>query len=146
MAREYPSRPFVGVGVVVLRGDQVLLVQRRNPPMAGRWSLPGGLQKLGETVFEAASREVLEETGITVTVNRVIDVVDFIDRAEADSGNIRYHYTLIDVSAEWFAGDASPGDDSQAVMWAKLDELTSYNLWSETERIIRLAVQAAKGL
>jgi len=104
MGREYPDRPLVGVGVVVVRGDHVLLVQRLNPPMAGRWSLPGGLQRLGESVFDAATREVHEETGISVNVEKVVDVIDFIERADKGPGDIRFHYTLIDVVAGWRSG------------------------------------------
>ncbi len=63
MSREYPEKPMVGVGVVVWRGAQFLLIRRGKPPRAGLWSLPGGLQELGETVRETAAREIREETG-----------------------------------------------------------------------------------
>ena len=74
MSREYPDRPFVGVGVVVWRGDNVLLIQRGKPPRIGAWSLPGGAQELGETVRETAVREVREETGVEIDVTHLIDV------------------------------------------------------------------------
>src|SRR3712207_2589394 len=78
--REYPDRPWVGVGVIVWRGDQVLLVRRGRPPRAGQWGLPGGAQEVGETLFEAAAREVLEETGLTVRPYAVVTAVDAVNR------------------------------------------------------------------
>ena len=70
----------MGVGIVVWRDGKVLLVRRANPPKAGQWALPGGAQELGETLFEAAMREVKEETGITVKPYRIITALEF-DRA-----------------------------------------------------------------
>ena len=135
--RLYPARPFVGVGAVVFKDRQVLLVRRGRAPRKGLWSLPGGLQEIGETVFAAARREVLEETGLTVEVMELVDVVDSITRDAEDRA--RYHYTLVDVRAEWRAGEAVAGDDAEAVAWAPLDDLARYDLWAETERVIRLA-------
>ena len=137
MSRRYPSRPVVGVGVVIWRGDNVLMVRRGRSPGEGRWSLPGGGQEIGETVFEAARREVREETALDVEVLGLVDVVDSI-RRDGD-GRVEYHYTLVDVLAEWRAGEAKPLDDAAEVLWVGLDELARLDLWSETERIIRLA-------
>ncbi|MBM3508854.1 MAG: NUDIX domain-containing protein [Alphaproteobacteria bacterium] len=135
--RRYPSRPFVGVGAVVFKGADVLLIQRGKPPRQGQWSLPGGLQRVGETVFEAGVREVREETGLTVEPIALIDVVDSITRDE--NGRPQYHYTLVDILAEWRAGEAVAGDDAAAVAWTALDDLARFRLWSESERIIHLA-------
>ena len=135
--RLYPARPFVGVGAVVFKDRQVLLVRRGRPPRKGLWSLPGGLQEVGETVFAAARREVLEETGLAIEVVELVDVVDSITRDAEDRA--RYHYTLVDVRAEWRAGEAVAGDDAEAVAWAPLDDLARYDLWAETVRVIRLA-------
>lgn len=136
MSRQYPDRPFVGIGVVVIHRGRVLLARRGNPPRAGDWSLPGGAQTVGETVFAAARREVREETGLDVEVLGVVDVVDSIQR-DAD-GRVRFHYTLIDVVAQSDGDGATAGDDAAAVGWFSLDELAGLALWSETERIIRL--------
>lgn len=136
--REYPERPAIGVGVVVLRDRETLLVRRSRPPKQGQWSLPGGLQRLGETVFETASREVAEETGIAVRVLGLIDVIDLIER-DASGRSVRYHYTLVDVAACWVAGEAAAATDAAAVAWADVDDLRRFALWSETERIIALA-------
>ena len=141
--RLYPARPFVGVGAVVFKGARVLLVRRGRAPRKGLWSLPGGMQEVGETVFAAARREVLEETGLTIEVMELVDVVDSITRDAEDRA--RYHYTLVDVRAEWRAGEAVAGDDAEAVAWAPLDDLARYDLWAETERVIRLAAAQRHG-
>ncbi|MCE2483055.1 MAG: NUDIX hydrolase [Alphaproteobacteria bacterium] len=141
--RLYPARPFVGVGAVVFKDRQVLLVRRGREPRKGLWSLPGGLQEVGETVFAAARREVLEEAGLTIEVMELVDVVDSITRDGEDRA--RYHYTLVDVRAEWRAGEAVAGDDAEAVAWAPLDDLARYDLWAETERVIRLAAAQRRG-
>ncbi|RMF10059.1 MAG: NUDIX domain-containing protein [Alphaproteobacteria bacterium] len=137
--RSYPTRPFVGVGVVVFRGDKVLLVRRGKPPKAGQWSLPGGAQHLGESVRQAARREVREETGLDVTLTGLVDALDFIDRD--DTGAVRHHYTLVDWMGEAASGDAVAGDDVTEVTWVAPHELEQYSLWEETRRIIERAAQ-----
>ena len=135
--REYPDRPFVGVGVIVFRDQEVLLVKRNKDPNKGHWSIPGGRQMLGETVTEAAQRELLEETGIKVDPLLLVDVVDaIIPDAE---GKIKYHYTLVDYMGHWYSGDSRAGDDAQEVRWAHLNELSSYSLLEETMNIIHKA-------
>jgi 8-oxo-dGTP diphosphatase len=135
-SREYPLRPVVGVGTVVWHGDRVLLVRRGRPPRQGHWSLPGGAQELGETVAEAARREVLEETGLEVEVGEVLATVDLIER---DGDRVRYHYTLIDFSAEARGSALRRGGDAADARWFTLAEVEQLGLWSETVRIIRLA-------
>lgn len=142
MSREYPTSPLIGVGAVIWREDRVLLIRRGKPPRENEWSLPGGRQELGETVAEAARREAREETGLAITVRDVVAVVDLIDR-DAD-GRVQFHYTLIDVLAEWQSGEAVAADDAAEVAWVALDELPRYSLWSETERVIRLADERRK--
>jgi ADP-ribose pyrophosphatase YjhB (NUDIX family) len=137
MIRDYPDRPFVGVGIVVFRDDEVLLVQRGKAPRMHTWSIPGGAQHVGETVAEAAARELMEETGLEADVIGLVDVVDGINR-EAD-GRVRFHYTLVDFAAEWRAGEARPGDDVAVVRWVPIAEIDRFGLWAETARIIRRA-------
>jgi 8-oxo-dGTP diphosphatase len=134
--REYPPRPLIGVGVVVWHGERLLLIRRGKPPRVGHWSLPGGAQKLGETVAEAARREVKEETGLAVEVGEVLAVVDLIER---DGERVRYHYTLIDFSAEADGTELHPGSDAADARWFTLDQIEGLGLWSETVRIIELA-------
>jgi 8-oxo-dGTP diphosphatase len=143
VSREYPQHPRVGVGAIVWRGDEVLLVRRANPPRAGQWSLPGGGQELGETIAEAARREVFEETGIEVAV---VDVVTVIDMIECDPDErIRFHYVLVDVNAEWVAGEPKPATDALDVRWARIEQLDMMSLWSETRRVIDLAARRRAG-
>jgi 8-oxo-dGTP diphosphatase len=132
--RLYPDRPVVGVGAVVWRDDRVLLVRRGRPPRAGQWSLPGGAQRLGETLREAAAREVREETDLALADVRLLTTVDLVEH-DAD-GRVRYHYTLVDFVAEAPLGEPVAGDDAEAVAWFRLDELPGLGLWSETLRII----------
>lgn len=137
-SRRFPSHPLVGVAAVVFRAGRVLLVRRANPPRQGEWSLPGGAQRLGETVAAAIRREVLEETQVEAAVVGVIDVVDLIEVDDAD-GRISYHYTLIEMAAAWRGGEAVAGEDAADAAWFDLDQVRSLGLWSETERIIDLA-------
>ena len=140
---DYPNRPLIGVGVVVFRegaqgGRDVLLVRRGKPPREGRWSLPGGRQRLGERVRETACREVAEETGVEVEVTALLDVVDSVTRDEAEA--IAYHYTLVDFLAEWRSGEAAAGGDAAEVAWADPADLARYDLWDETVRLIRVGL------
>jgi ADP-ribose pyrophosphatase YjhB (NUDIX family) len=137
--REYPDRPWVGVGVVVWQDDKVLLVHRAKPPRLGEWSIPGGAQSLGETVFEAAIREVREEAGIDIRPTAIVTVVDSVIRDAEDRA--QYHYTLIEISAEWVADEAVAGDDVDAVRWATPEEAATLIKWDETLRIIAEAAR-----
>ncbi|MCB9959145.1 MAG: NUDIX hydrolase [Rhodospirillaceae bacterium] len=138
MSRTYPQRPWVGVGVVVARGTaDVLLILRANPPNLGQWTLPGGVQDLGETVFQTAVREVREETGLTVVPRGIITVVDSIHHD--DAGHVEYHYTLVEVLAAWLEGEPAALDDAAAVRWAGWDEALALVEWEETRRVLRLS-------
>ncbi len=141
VAREtpsYPERPWVGVGVVVWRGDEFLLIQRGKPPRKGEWAIPGGRQELGETVRQTAIREIKEETDLDIELIGLVDVYDAI-RADTD-GRIASHFTLIDFAARWVAGDAVAGDDAMGVGWFRLADLPKLNLWKETVNVIEASV------
>ena len=131
------ERPVVGVGVIVLRGNDVLLVRRGAPPLKNQWSIPGGKQERGETVRDAAHREIREETGVEIALIGLVDVVDGIRRD--NTGAAVSHYTLIDFAAEWVSGEAVAGDDAAEARWIPLNKLSDYRLWSETRRVIAAA-------
>lgn len=133
------AHPVVGVGVVVLKGDDVLLIRRGRPPKQGEWSIPGGRQEFGETVRETALREVMEETGVTAGNLKLLDVVDLI--RPGGSG----HWTLVDFAADWMAGDPVAGDDAAEARWFASAEIGTLGLWSETVRIIRAALSLKAG-
>lgn len=141
MSREYPPRPLVGLGVIMLRPmgatRAVLLVRRGKPPNAGRWSIPGGAQELGETAEAGARRELLEETGLHAGRLLLAAHVDSITRDSA--GAVQFHYTILDFAAEWAGGEPQAGGDAADAAWAPLDGLAPYNLWSEAHRVIALA-------
>ena len=137
--RRYPSRPIVGVGVVILDADKVLLIKRGKPPRAGSWSLPGGAQESGETLKEAALREIYEETNLKVEIIGLIDIVDSIRRDK--KGDTEYHYTLIDFAARVIGGALRAGDDAIDSHWFTLKKIEKLDIWSETKRVIRIATK-----
>ena len=135
--REYPARPFVGIGIVVIKDNHVLLCRRGKPPGVGTWTLPGGAQDVGETCEAAARRELMEETALTVGDLHFCAYVDTIRRDE--SGRVRFHYTILDFAARWNGGEPVAGSDVSEVHWASMDGLEPYDLWSEAHRIIGIA-------
>ncbi|RVT89595.1 NUDIX domain-containing protein [Rhodovarius crocodyli] len=135
--REYPSRPWVGIGCVLFKGDAVLLCRRGKPPRVGSWSLPGGAQDLGEAAIDCARRELREETGVEAGALTLADVIDGI--ALDMKGAVRYHYTIIDYAGHWLSGEARPGDDVAEVAWALPHELASYRLTPQVTAIIAKA-------
>lgn len=140
MSRDFPERPIVGVGVIVFKGTDVLLVRRGKPPRLGEWSIPGGAQELGETIAEAAIREIREEAGIEIEVEGLVEVVDLIRPSDdPNRAGIRHHYTLVDLLAVWTAGVPVAGDDVTEACWMPVDGIGNLGLWSETVRVIGMA-------
>ncbi len=117
MAREYPDAPVTGVGGVVIRDGEVLLVRRAYPPRAGEWSLPGGRLELGESMTDGVRREVREETGIEVQVGAVVEVFDRIHR-DSD-GRVRYHFVIVDFLCLPVGGVLLAGDDATDARWVR---------------------------
>ena len=127
--------PVPAVGVVCLRGDEVLLIRRGRPPKQGEWSLPGGRIEPGERTEDAALRELREETGVEARINRLIAVVDGIF---PEAGR---HYVLIDFAADWVSGEPVAGDDAMEARFVPLDQVEALVDWSETRRVIALAAE-----
>lgn len=134
-----PQHPVVAVGVVCLRPPgEVLLIRRAKPPNAGAYSVPGGRLEFGETLAAGALRELHEEAGVTAEVLGLIDVVDGLFDLAPD-GRPAMHYVLVDYAARWTGGTPQAGDDATEAVFVSLDRLSEFQLWSETERMIRQA-------
>jgi 8-oxo-dGTP diphosphatase len=124
--REYPEAPRVGIGIVLLRGDEVLLIRRARPPAEGQWSLPGGAQELGETAEACARRELFEETGLRAGPLHLV-------------AHVQYHYTILDFAAHYEGGELAAADDVSDAAWVHPRRFEGYALWPEARRIIALA-------
>ncbi|KQT59817.1 ADP-ribose pyrophosphatase [Aureimonas sp. Leaf460] len=138
---QHGSRPIAATIAVVIRGAQVLLVRRANPPDVGLWGFPGGKIDLGETIEAAAVRELREETGITGEFVRVLTAVDAFD-INGD-GHLRQHFILIAVVCHWVSGEPVAGDDASDARWFDLDELNNAALVMSFG-VVDVARQAAR--
>ncbi len=135
MKREYPEAPLVGVGAIIRSDDRIVLIRRSHEPSRGRWTFPGGLVELGETVRDAARREALEETGLLVEIEEVAAVLDNVIRDE--EGRIRYHYVIVDFLARPVGGRLQPGSDVSDVRWASLADLDALDVTEKAAEIAR---------
>ena len=148
MAREYPDRPVVGVGGVVVDDGRVLLIRRGSEPLRGQWSIPGGMLELGESLQAGVARELLEETGLEVRVLDLIEVFDRIYVQESVDGNTvdrrpRYHYVIVDYLCERISGLPRAGSDVTDVVFAREDEQEQYQLTETATRVLRKAFAMA---
>jgi 8-oxo-dGTP diphosphatase len=135
--RHYPEQPLAGVGAVIFKGEEVLLVRRGQEPARGEWSLPGGLVELGETLSAAVTREIAEETGLTVRLLGIAAVLERIFPDEA--GAIAYHYILIDYLCDYLSGEPQAGSDITAAKFVALADLDRFDLPKFTCDVIRRA-------
>jgi 8-oxo-dGTP diphosphatase len=140
--REYPERPVVGVGGLVISNGRVLLIRRGRPPLEGEWSIPGGMLELGETVFEGVRRELAEETGIEARVIELIEVFERISLGE--TGKPKYHFVVLDYLCALIRGEARAGTDAAEVAWAAEAELVRYSLTPEAARVIKKAFEMTR--
>ena len=131
----YPDAPRVAVGAIVFNNHKVLLVQRGKPPAEGVWAIPGGSVKLGETLQQAAEREILEETGVIIKAREPAYTFESIQRDEA--GAIRFHYVIIDLNADYVKGEPKPNDDALDARWFSPDELQTSKISEFTQRLLK---------
>jgi 8-oxo-dGTP diphosphatase len=141
MSHEFPTAPVVGVGGVVVRDGKALLVKRGHEPRKGEWSLPGGRVELGESLEDAARREIKEETGLDVEIGPLVEVFDRVHRLD---GRIRYHFVIVDYLCVAPEGDARAGDDADDVVWATADELEHYRVNPHAAAVIRKGLNMAR--
>ena len=135
MTREYPDRPLVGIGSIIIEGGRVVLVKRAHPPIQGQWSIPGGVLEVGELIREAAVREAREETGLIVEPGELLGVFDRVLR-DPDK-RVQYHYVLIDFLCRRIGGELSAASDAAEVRWFKPAELPELNLAEDTLEVIQ---------
>ncbi len=140
--REYPDAPLVGVGALIIDSGRILLAKRGHPPLAGEWSIPGGVLELGETLREAAVREAREETCLIVEATELLGVYDRI--LQDDAGRTLYHFVLIDFLCRAQAGEAHAADDADEVRWFTPEEAAALPLAEDTAQVIRQAFEKTK--
>ena len=138
MKREYPDRPIVGVGAVIVDRGRAVLVRRGTEPLRGEWSIPGGVLEIGETLRAGAEREALEETGLTVKAGEVLGVFDRV--VPGENGRTRFHYVLIDFLCQRISGELHAGGDAAEARWVTLDELPTIELAEPAAGLIRKAL------
>jgi ADP-ribose pyrophosphatase len=132
---DYPCNPRVAVGAVVFKDERVLLVRRGQPPSEDLWAIPGGSVEIGETMQEAAEREILEETGITVRAGEPVYTFDVIDRDSA--GKIRFHYVIVDLAADYVTGEPKAGDDAAEARWVTAQEIDALPVSPPTLKLLK---------
>lgn len=130
----YPQAPCAAVGAIVFRDERVLLVRRGKAPAREQWAIPGGSVILGESLQQAAEREVFEETGIRISAGKPAYVFDVVDRDE--DGRIRYHYVIVDLDAVYRSGEPCPGDDALDARWVNVRELKNLDVSPPTRELL----------
>ena len=141
MKRDYPDRPLIGVGAVIVENDRAVIVRRAHEPLKDEWSIPGGVLEVGEALRSGAAREALEETGLVVEPGEVIEVLDRIVRDV--SGRIQFHYVLIDFLCRRVSGELRAGGDASEVRWISRGELDSFPIADSASVVIRKALEVA---
>ena len=144
--REFPETPLFGVGAVIVESGRVLLVRRGQQPLKGKWSLPGGMLELGESLLFGVAREVREETGLEV---EPIELIELLDRVHREDNRVRYHYVIADYLCRVVGGSLQAASDADAVRWVERAEWNSHSaliLDPITVRVIESGWQRASAL
>jgi 8-oxo-dGTP diphosphatase len=137
------DRLVVAVGVLLLDGDRILLIQRAKPPAAGKWSVPGGKVELGESLEEAALRELREETNLSCTLGPIVEVLDRVVRNAQDE--IEFHYVILDFVGKDPAGDLRASSDCLDARFVSLQDLSTYDLTDGLTEVIQRATKMQDG-
>jgi 8-oxo-dGTP diphosphatase len=122
--RLYPARPFLAASVACFRDDRVLLASRAKPPLDGVYTLPGGLVEPGETLAEAALRELREEVGVEAKLIGFVAPVEVIERDT--QGRVRMHFVVAAHAARWVSGEPQRGPEARDVRWVTQAEIESH--------------------
>ena len=143
-SREYPERPVVGIGGVVIDQGRTLLIRRGSEPLLGEWSIPGGTLELGESLQQGVVRELLEETGIEVRVLELIEVFDRIFPEDGATGTAvkrkpRFHFVIADYLCERLGGEPRAGSDVTDVAFAREEDLVRFHLTETATRVLKKA-------
>jgi 8-oxo-dGTP diphosphatase len=125
----------VAVGAIVIKENKILLIKRNKEPGKGKWAIPGGSLKLGETLQEATEREVREETGLTIKVKEPVYTFDLIERDH--QGQIRFHYVIVDLMADMIGGELRPSDDAVDARWLTPEDIESVGVTESTKEFLR---------
>jgi len=139
----FPRFPVPAVIAVLVKDDALLLVCRKTPPDAGMWGFPGGKMEFGETMEQAAVRELLEETGIVAEAQGVLTVLDSLHKDE--EGNLTHHFVIPAIACKWLAGEPVAADDAAIAEWVPFGELCNgqRDLIVAVDRVARMAMEAA---
>lgn len=140
--RQYPERPVIAVGGVVISEGRALLIRRGQAPLEGRWSIPGGILELGETIADGIARELFEETGVRAGA---LDLIEVYEKVLRDAGDrAQYHFVILDYLCELEEGTPHPGSDVTEVAWVREEELKQFQLTGAATRVVRKAFAMAR--
>src|SRR5690348_13457898 len=144
MKRDYPERPLIGVGAVIVSDNRVVVARRGHEPLKGEWSIPGGVLEIGETLREGAEREAVEETGLVVEAGEVLEVLDRIVRDP--EGRVQFHYVLVDFLCCHVGGELRAGGDAEDVRWLTEGELEKFAVADSAAAVLRKGLERARGV
>ena len=139
MKRDYPDRPLIGVGAVIVAENRVVVVRRGHEPLKGEWSIPGGVLEVGETLRAGVAREALEETGLVVEPGEVLEVLDRIVRDS--QGRVQFHYVLIDFLCRPTGGELRAGGDAEEARWISAAEIEAFAVADSAAAVLRKGLE-----